>query len=293
VTAFRKSTLLALGAFLILGGGGSEAAIPPAEYIIKKIASRRSTTKWLKLTSQVQVAISEEGEPADSKSGFARFKVLTLVDQASRKIKVRVQDESGTDLLTTERSLTDDSPTLQGQTFGRLLFDSSTQDLLQRFKAFEIPVLSSDELLSQFETEPERRDAEQSTLKRLDGKVVWVLGKSAGPRAWIEKDSYIPMLFEMPVAGGLTRSFRLRNARVLQDHPLPLSWALSIAKSGITDANAEKVLIREDITEALALAEAPASQLAKSLKAGEYTAAGEALPSEVRALIERYLALYR
>ena len=291
--ALKNGWLPVLALLLIHSGNGLQAAIPPAESILKKIASRRASTKWIKLTSQVQVALSDEGEPVDSKAGFARFRAQTLWDQTGRKLKVRIQDEGGAELFAGERTLSEEPAGSQGQTFGRLVFESSGPELQQRFKAFEIPVYTSDELLSQYQTEPERRDAEASTLKRLEGKVAWVIGKANGPRAWIEKDSHFPMLFEVPGAGGLTRYFRLRNARLLQDHPFPMGWVLSVGKPDQRQGQAEKILIKEDITEALSVNEVLVAQFGKSAKWSGYTPTGEALSPEMRTTVEKYLAHYR
>jgi hypothetical protein len=270
----------------------SRGAIPPSEYIIRKVAARRTGIKWLKLGGTVLASLDESGAVLENPAGFLKLKSLTVVDLTTRTLHVRLQDEAGTSLyegpLPLEQKKNANQPSL-----GKWLLEPAAEVLIADLQHAGVPILTQSQLVDDYKTEAERQEAEKTRLSRVDGRVAWVVGKAGTPSAWFEKDTHVPMRFELPT-GDARRVLNLKNVKLVQDHPLPRQWVLSLeSESPANPAQSGSVLLKEDLTDVSALTDELAKQALKAIKSGGYTTAADALSTQARGAINRYLELFR
>jgi hypothetical protein len=149
------------------------AYIPPALFIIKNMASKRSGVRSVRIMSQV--TSFESGKPSSH-----HFKMITVYDPQTQILHSQVLDASGTELFGMEKN-GESMPLLV-----RVLYDPSARDIVAALKRADIPVNVGEE-----------GGAETSSLHRWNGSLAWVLGifskDKPGSQLWIEKDSFLPV----------------------------------------------------------------------------------------------------
>ncbi len=179
---------LAAGAIAVLAFSGVsvEAAIPPSGYLVKKLVSKRTGIRALRVRSSVSVL--DSGFAGDSADSF-RFRAISFVDLDARSVRTRVLDDQGQILLEGERKWGDGAgdPKLPKGFAGNpaspvtlsLLFETSSDLLGKKLQEAGVPILGETEL-REMESELVRRERERMGFGRLGDAIAWVIGSDRG-----------------------------------------------------------------------------------------------------------------
>lgn len=164
----------------------AQAAIPPSNYVLKKVASKRAGAKTLRVRSSVSVL---DGGFAGESSDTFRFRSVSVVDLAARSVRTRIHDEQGQLLLEGERKWGENAgePRLPrdfasdavSATTLSLLFETSAEALSRKISEAGIPVLQ-ESAFRETEDEAARREHERMGLGRLGSAIAWVIGRDRG-----------------------------------------------------------------------------------------------------------------
>jgi hypothetical protein len=176
--------VIALSGFAV--AENAAAYIPPASFLIKNMASKRSGLKTLKVSSTVSGFNS--GKPSG-----VHFKTVSFFSTANQTWKSAAYDDAGTELFA-------------------ILFEAGPRELAKGLEKAEIPVNEvreekpAERPSSRKSPEPlpsgtvklshsaaDEPIPENTFLKRWNGTVAWVIGKPASSQFWIEKDSFLPV----------------------------------------------------------------------------------------------------
>ena len=223
------------GVFLSLAATAvAHAYIPPGQFIIKNMASKRTGTHLIRLVSQVS------GYDAGKPNG-QRFKAVTVFNVLTHTMTSQALNDQGAELFGVEK---------KGEALPlamTLLYDSNTREIVAALKRAEIPVHVEENVPTASASSlpdrpvPEATAADETTgLRRWQGSVAWVLGFSPtrkdGPQLWIEKDTFLPLRL---IVGD--QDIQFAKYRYSQDLPYPRTTSLA-DRAGI-------IQLQEDTTE--------------------------------------------
>jgi len=242
------------------------AYVPPSQFIVKKLADKRTGYKTVRVKTQVS------GLSNDIPNGIG-FKTLNVFDFATRTLRSRAIDEAGQELYVAERRLGAPNATL----VDALTFDSSAADLANALKAAGIPIRTDEDILG-LPTEEERRRAEISSIGRWKGTTAWVVGKKA--QLWIEKDVFLPLKFVSD-----QYEIRFEGYRYSQEFAYPKAITLATGAPGSETAELRDEFVEMAINQDLA-------EMKSAVTIG-FTDAGNSAPSEIRNLLIRYYQTIR
>jgi hypothetical protein len=258
--------------FCVVSISQALAYIPPAQFIIKNMASKRLAIHGLRITSVVSGF--DSGKPNGQ-----HFKSVTLYNPSTGVMVSRALDDSGKQLFGLEKKA--ESLPLSFV----VLYDPHSKEIISALKKAEIAMNFEDEGSSSSPSAlaspaPAPSVEENSTLRRWNGSFAWVLGLSAthkdGPQLWIEKDSFLPL--RIVVGDG---DIQFSKYRYSQDLPYPRTIALA-TRAGVAE-------LQEDVAEFTVNPMNLASSMAASDNTSNgYTDAGNASP--MRELIRKYYA---
>lgn len=280
----RFCKALGLATVLALFGTQAQAYIPPSGFIVKKMATRHSDLKSLRLRSNV---VGMNGEQPTG----AHFKTVTTFDLSTRTLKSRAYDDAGRVLYAMERRIAP-IPGKENETYEdsallaeALLLDPNPVTLTQLLRSAKIPVKTDEELL-QLENEAARRAVENTWLSRWNSNIAWVIGpkRKTAPQLWIEKDSFLPIRMIAYDEDGELVDARFENFRHVRDFPYPRR--ITVAYGGVDDRN---IIFQEELRE---IAVNPGEEDKKPVRIG-YTSAGETVESAVKDLIRKYYQTIR
>jgi hypothetical protein len=212
----------------------AHAYIPPGQFIIKNMASKRTGTHLIRLVSQVNGY--ESGKPNGQ-----RFKAVTIFNVQTHTMTSQALNDQGAELFGVEK---------KGETLPlalTLLYDSNTREIVAALKRAEIPVHIEENVPTASASAtpdnpiPEATAADETTgLRRWQGSVAWVLGLSPtrkeGSQLWIEKDTFLPLRL---IIGD--QDIQFAKYRYSQDLPYPRTTALA-NRAGV-------IQLEEDTTE--------------------------------------------
>lgn len=219
--------LIALGGFSI--AENAAAYIPPAPFLIKNMASKRSGLKTLKISSTVSGYVS--GKPSG-----VHFKTVTFFSTVNQNWKSAVYDDTGTELFAIEKKY------LEIPLSWSVLFESSSRELTKGLEKAEIPVNEvredkpAEHPIAKKSPEPvpsgtvklshsaaDEPIPENTFLKRWNGAVAWVIGKPNSSQFWIEKDSFLPVRLIVK-----DQDIQYSHYRYAQDLPFPRTISMSV-----------------------------------------------------------------
>ena len=246
-----------LAAFLLLLSGVAPAFayVPPSQFIIKTMASKRQGVRLVRIVSEVSGF--DSGKPTG-----LRFKAVTVYNPLTHLMRSQALEDTGAELFGVEKSAESIPLSLM------VLFDSNARTIVTALQHANIPVHSEDET--------EATAAESTALRRWNGSVAWVFGLSPtqkdSSQLWVEKDTFLPVRL---VAG--EDDIQFTKYRYSQDLPYPRSSTLA-NRSGA-------VLLEEDVSE---LQVNPPIAVEHAPIATGYTDAGNASP--LKELIRKFYA---
>ena len=174
----RKIGLMIASA--VLFATSAYAYVPPSQFIVKNIASKRSGVRSVRVKSVLSAF--QGGQPQGQK-----LKEAVWIDYTSHVMRSRMSDESGRELYAIERRLDANIPLVD-----LLLFDSQPEVLAKGLRQNGIPIRSEAELLS-MKSEEERRLSETESIARITGGIAWVIGTTDASQLWVEKDTFLPV----------------------------------------------------------------------------------------------------
>lgn len=179
---------------------GVNAYIPPSQYLLKSWIKKRGIPghgkKPLRITSLIEELdpSSPPDSPTPRLTGNA-FRDITWIFFEAGKLKSIAKEgaNSSKDLqkelpYEEKRYLTIEKSKPQASPLAGLLFLSSFEEAAAKLKSAGTPLLTDSDLLK-LRSESTRRQAEKTSLKRLNGHVSWVIGQDF----WIEKDTFYPL----------------------------------------------------------------------------------------------------
>jgi hypothetical protein len=247
------------------------AYVPPSQFILKKIAVRKTDLKTARVRSTV---VAWDGE----KPTFTRFKEVISYHAATRTLRsVALHDVENVELYVEEKRGVALNP------LELLLFDSQLKTLTDGMKAAKLPVRAEEELL-RLGTEEERRSVETSSFARIGGAFAWVIGRKDkwDPQLWVEKDSFLPLRLIWNSEEGLT-DVRMEKFRFSREVPYPRV---------VTGANkGGSVWMQAELAEFALNADLP--ELKKPASVMGFTDAGRSSPGALRDFIQRYYGTLR
>lgn len=213
-----------ISAVLALSALPALAYIPPSQFIIRNVASKRTGLKSVRIVSEV-LGFDSSGHPTGQK-----FRSVTTFNPGARLMKSQALDDAGKELFGVEKRAASLPLDLL------VLFDPSARDLIAALKRAELRL-------------PEDGEPDTVTLRRWDGSVAWVLGspEQKGPQLWIEKDTFLPVRV---IAGD--QDVQFTKYRYAQDLPYPRATTWS-THGGVR-------VLEEDVQEVQVNASAKAEQ---------------------------------
>lgn len=186
--------ILGIICFSLFFSNFGEAYIPPSDFIVKNIASKRKRFKSLRITRLVHAV--QDGEPSG-----VYFKDVTTYDIISKTLQAHFSNPSGEKIFTLQRRL--DSSGAVGLIDGRpvgqlsppenfLLLEENSDALTYFLLKLNLPIRVEGEL-GVMTDEETRRASEVTSLKKWDNSYHWVIGKM--PQLWVQKDAFLPTRF--------------------------------------------------------------------------------------------------
>jgi hypothetical protein len=245
-------------------------AIPPSQYLFRKLAAKHSLNKSARIRSTV-TAVRSDG------SAGVHFKEITIYDVQTRTLRSRAYDDSGAELYAVERQM--DKSTVPSMLANDLLFESHSIKMIDRLRAHGVHIPIESELLA-MKDEEARRAAEQEELKRWKGHFAWVvLGDS---QVWLEKDTFLPLRLVLPSLGETDAvEIEFENYRFTREFPYPRMITLNLKSVPVLRDELGEITMDSDL-----------SEFRRELTPG-FSDAGNSADSEVRALIRQYYGLIR
>jgi hypothetical protein len=282
--------VIALSGFAV--AENAAAYIPPASFLIKNMASKRSGLKTLKVSSTVSGFNS--GKPSG-----VHFKTVSFFSTANQTWKSAAYDDAGTELFAIEKR------SQEIPLSWTVLFEAGPRELAKGLEKAEIPVNEvreekpAERPSSRKSPEPlpsgtvklshsaaDEPIPENTFLKRWNGTVAWVIGKPASSQFWIEKDSFLPVRLIVK-----DQDIQYSRYRYSQDLPFPRTISMSVTT---TDGKTGEMEFEETINDSSF--NTPANEkilemgtLAKdATPEGFFTDAGNSASGAVKDLIKKY-----
>ena len=257
----KKIALIAVSALILTSS--AYAYVPPSEFIVKTIASKRHGVRSIRVRS-VLTAV-QNGQPQGQK-----LKETVWIDYTNHLIRSRMDDESGRELYAIERRLDANIPLVD-----LLLLDSQPEVLAKGLRQNGIPIRSEAELLS-MKSEEERRLSETESIARITGGIAWVIGNMTdGSQLWVEKDTFLPVKL---VVKSDDKNYEMifDGFRYAKEVPYPKVMNVAGIRIESTDMG-----VNVDM-----------SEMKSTLRPG-FTEAGESLDSATSELIRHFYQLVR
>lgn len=270
----------------------ASAYIPPAPFLIKNMASKRSGLKTLKITSTVS------GYNSGKPSGI-HFKTVSFFSAVNQSWRSAAYDDAGAELFAIEKKAQEIPLSWS------VLFEAGPRELSKELERAEIPVYEVREEkpaeypISKKSPEPlpsgtvqlshsaaDEPIPENTFLKRWNGGVAWVIGKPTSSQFWIEKDSFLPVRLIVK-----DQDIQYSHYRYSQDLPFPR--VISLSAAGVGDKPGD-MLFEENFSDSSV--NSPANEkilnmgtLAKdATPEGFFTDAGNSASGPVKDLIRKY-----
>lgn len=236
------------------------AYIPPSQFIIKTMASKRRGVRLVRIVSEVSGF--DSGKPTGQ-----RFKSVTVYNPLTHVMRSQALDDTGVELFGVEK--TGESLPLSLT----VLYDANSQVISGALKRSDIPIRPEEETPSNVGT---KTDDEQTALRRWNGSVAWVFGLGSmqkdSAQFWVEKDTFLPVRL---LVGD--QDIQFTKYRYSQELPYPRSTSLA--------TRAGAIVLEEDVGEVQV--NPPVSVERAAIAAG-YTDAGNLSPS--KELIRKFYA---
>ena len=255
---------------LVLLSTPAWAYIPPSSFILKSLSAKHANLKGLRVRSQVTVM---DGD----KPGTTRFKAITFYNPQTDTLHAYAYDDRNQKLYSMERRL----ETATGA--DALLFWHDDKNLDIALKARGLPVRSEEDLLK-MKDEEERRASEDEHLTRWNSAFAWVIGgtKDGDPQLWVEKDSFLPLrLIASPTPDADPVDIQFEGQRYYREFPYPRV---------ITVIKRKQPLFKDEVQDVTVAAET--NEFRAALVPG-FTEAGNAAPSALRDLVQKYFEVLR
>jgi hypothetical protein len=286
----QKVRLLFIALVAFLATETALAYIPPASFLIKNMASKRSGLKTLKISSTV--AGYDAGKPDG-----VHFKTVTFYSTINQSWKSAAYDDAGTELFAIEKK-TQEIPLSWS-----VLFEAGPRELSKALERAEVsvyetreekaaekrkespePVASGTVRLSHSAADEPAPD--NTFLKRWNGASAWVIGKPTSSQFWIEKDSFLPVRLIVK-----DQDVQYSHYRYSQDLPFPRVISLSSISAGGKpgEMQFEETLNDSSVNSSANEKILNMGTLAKDATAeGFFTDAGNAASGAVKDLIKKY-----
>jgi hypothetical protein len=209
------------------------AYIPPAGFLIKNMASKRSGLKTLKISSTVS------GYDSGKPSGI-HFKTISFYSNINQTWRSAAYDDAGTELFAIEKKAQEIPLSWS------VLFEASSREMVKNLERAEIVVNEpreekpAEKPSSRKSPEPlpsgtvklshsaaDDPIPENTFLKRWNGAVAWVIGKPTASQFWVEKDSFLPVRLIVK-----DQDIQYSHYRYSQDLPFPRVISLSVTSTG-------------------------------------------------------------
>jgi primosomal protein N' (replication factor Y) (superfamily II helicase) len=258
---------------LLVFVNAAQAYVPPSEFIVKKILSKRTDAKGLRITSAVH-------------SASAHFKQVTKVDFSKRTLRSQAFDDQGRELYVVERSMGEGVPVVDS-----ILLDQHLDSVSKSLVRAGVPIRSQAELLM-LETEEQRQRTEVSGLGRWKGMIGWILGrplkslhKLETAQLWVEKDAFLPLRFIHKTDVGVI-DIRFENYRFTKEIPFPRM----ITVVRLEDGGQETQILQDEVSEVV-VNPTGGGLLGdgKTTADGMYTDAGNSANSTLRDSFNEYI----
>jgi hypothetical protein len=270
--SLKTSGALTLLTLMMLGTvPAAQAYVPPSQYILKKIAARRSDLKTARVRSTVVAWESE-------RPTLTKFREVVSYNVATRTFRsTAFHDVDNVELYVKEVKSGAMNP-LQ-----LLLFEPQLKILTDGLKQAKLPIRSEEEL-QKMANEEDRREAEISSFARISSAFAWVIGRKDrwDPQLWVEKDSFLPLRLIWNSSDGLA-DVRFDKFRFSREVPYPR--VITGANKGGT------AWMQAELTELTINGDLP--ELKKPATVMGFTDAGRSASGPVRDLIQRYYETLR
>jgi hypothetical protein len=149
------------------------AYIPPATFIIRTMAAKRSGVRSVRVVSQLTAW--DSGKPTDH-----HFKVISVYDPQTQSFRSQAVNASGEELFGFEKNR-EEIPLIM-----RVLYDPNSKEIFAALRRADIALGATGE-----------DGAEASSLRRWNGSLAWALGTDPSGKVtsqfWVEKDGFIPV----------------------------------------------------------------------------------------------------
>jgi hypothetical protein len=254
-------------ALLFFTASGAQAYIPPAQFIVKEIASKHAGIKGIRIKSLVTALEAEH--PTD-----VHFKVTTLYSAAAETLRSFAYDDSGILLYSVERK-----PVSAALT-PAVLLEPHAQALAESLKRANVFIAEETvaPVVPNASPTPGALAAipPGEELKRWNGTIAWVIGKKDGRQLWVEKDTFLPIRL---VSGELSVDFY--KYYFYREFPVPRMMDVAQGKTTILQDEVSEVAVNPDLKE-----------FREPVSSG-FTAAGDSAPGAVKELLKKYYELLR
>lgn len=184
----------------------THAYIPPSQYLLKSWVKKRGVPtrgkKPIRMTSLVEELDAEDSpsSPSPRLTGNSFKDVTWVFSEAGKSKSIALEGQE-------KRFLSMDKPKSQNDLIPGLLFSGSFDEIANQLKANGTPILTDSDLLK-LRSESTRRQAEKTSLKRLNGHVAYVVGQNF----WMEKDTFFPLKLSFdPASTGSAKGNRLTH----------------------------------------------------------------------------------
>ncbi len=267
-------------AFLtVVATNSAWAYIPPSQFIVKTLASKRNGFRGVR----VQTTVTNGETEQDS---IVRFRQITLFDAKSRTLRSLAFDQENKLLYAVERKFPGafSKPETSALTVEMLLLDSNGEALLRQLKEVGLPVRLEEELLMMADEE-QRRKSEMISISRLRNTVAWTisLDRKADDQhqLWIEKDTFLPMRL-LTKSQGDWLDIQFENYRFFREFPYPRVVTVSHPDG--------KKILKEEVVD---FEVNPNIKEFKMPAVPGFTDTGNSASSDVRELIQAYYSTVR
>ena len=194
----KKQTMKLGRALFVISAGlvfplVSSAFVPPSFFMIKKLSDKRTGYRTLKVTTLVK-------ELKDKNPTGLQFKQVTFYDERSGSLKSWAIGDGDKPIFYQERRLgvSSGGSVTPAPLPDFLLFQAQVVPLARALIQTGVPVKTELEL-DEIPDAQERRNAEQTAVKRWNGGYAWVIGRDADkPQLWVEKDGFLPVRLLLP-----------------------------------------------------------------------------------------------
>jgi hypothetical protein len=267
-----KTVLIAAG---LLSSAVAWAYVPPSQYIVKSMTTRRMGLKVVRIRSQV-VALDGD-KPTD-----VHFKATTVYSAQTQTLRSWATDSADKELYRIERKAPQFLPA------DALLFELNPQQVAKNLKDRGIPIKTEEELLL-LKDEEERRAAETERLVRWKGQLAWVIGPTdpkdkTSPQLWVEKDSFFPARLIADIRDTFA-DIRFEGFRLYRELPYPRT--IYLARKDDT------LVLRDDLVEINVNPSPKELKFPVATGPDGFTDEGNAAPGKLRELIRQYYELVR